>query len=260
MGRDRETLIGPSRGSMSGLAIAGLGFAAIAATAVIGAGAGTRAGWWNFRLGFKILNWGAYFGVLGACLSLGGAIVARPGRGPRGFLLAVAGIVVGAIAFGVPANWYRAAKRLPPIHDISTDTHDPPQFASILPLRKNAPNPPEYGGPEVAAQQREAYPDIRPLELGLSPEQAYERALAAATRMGWRIVDGSRQEGRIEAVATTRWFGFEDDVVIRIAPRPENGTRLDVRSVSRVGRSDVGANARRIRAFLKTFRSMPPGR
>ncbi len=71
--------------------------------------------------------------------------------------------------------------------------------------------------------------------------------------MGWKIVDENQAEGRIEATATTRWFGFKDDVVIRIAPSGGNGSRVDVRSVSRVGRSDVGTNARRIRAFLKKF-------
>jgi uncharacterized protein (DUF1499 family) len=91
--------------------------------------------------------------------------------------------------------------------------------------------------------------------VGIPPEQTYENALAAARRMKWQIVEGNRQEGRIEATATTRWFGFKDDVVIRIVPTAGNGSRLDIRSVSRVGKTDVGANACRIRDFRKKFTS-----
>jgi uncharacterized protein (DUF1499 family) len=139
------------------------------------------------------------------------------------------------------------------IHDITTDPENPPGFVSVLPLRKDAPNSATYGGPEIAAQQRAAYPDIRPLVSDLPPARAFERALSVAQRMGWSIVDDNAAEGRIEATATTRWFGFKDDVVLRIVPAAGNGSRIDIRSVSRVGRSDVGTNARRIRTFLKMF-------
>ncbi|MDP2657415.1 MAG: DUF1499 domain-containing protein [Candidatus Deferrimicrobium sp.] len=208
---------------------------------------------WDFRQGFRILNWAAYFGIAGTVLSLVGAILGRPGKGRRGFLLAVAGVVLGALAFGVPGNSYRIAKRVPMIHDITTDTENPPIFVSVLALRKDAPNSAIYGGPEIAAQQHAAYPDIRPLVSDIPPEQTYERARSVARQMCWKIVDENQAEGRIEATATTRWFGFKDDVVIRIVPTADNGSRVDIRSVSRVGRSDVGTNARRIRAFLKKF-------
>jgi uncharacterized protein (DUF1499 family) len=208
---------------------------------------------WDFQQGFRILNWAAYFGIAGTVLSLAGAILVRPGKGRRGFLLAVAGVVLGALAFGVPWNWYRTANRVPMIHDITTDTENPPLFVSVLPLRKDTPNSAIYGGPEIAARQRDAYPDIRPLVSDIPPAQAYERARSVARQMCWKIVDENQAEGRIEATATTLWFGFKDDVVIRIAPSPGNGTRVDIRSVSRVGLSDLGTNARRIRTFLKMF-------
>jgi uncharacterized protein (DUF1499 family) len=153
----------------------------------------------------------------------------------------------------VPGNRYWTAKQVPKIHDITTDTEDPPVFVSVLALRKDAPNSTIYGGPEIAAQQHAAYPDVRPLVSDIPPAQAYERARSAARKMCWTIVDENQAEGRIEATATTRWFGFKDDVIIRIAPAAGNGSRVDVRSVSRVGLSDVGTNARRIRAFLKKF-------
>ncbi len=218
-----------------------------------GSGEGTRLGLWNFMTGFRILYIGACIGFAGLALSLWGAILSRPGSGRLGFTVALTGILLGGISFGVPVNWYRIAKQVPMIHDITTDTVNPPVFVSILPLRRDAPNPSEYGGPEIAAKQRNAYPDIQPILTGLSPSKAYETALAASREMGWRIVADDIQEGRIEATATTRWFGFKDDVVIRIVPSGGTGSRLDIRSVSRVGSGDAGTNASRIRAFRKIF-------
>ena len=119
-------------------------------------------------------------------------------------------------------------------------TEKPPQFKKPL----------SYGGPQVAEQQRKAYPDIQPAVLAAGPEAAFARALAAAQAMGWDIVDAQPKEGRIEATATTFWFGFKDDVVVRITPLVA-GSRIDVRSKSRVGRGDTGTNAQRVRAYLK---------
>ena len=208
---------------------------------------------WDFRYGIRILRWAAYIGIAGTGLSFVGAILGRPGKGRRGFLLAIAGIVLGSVAFGVPGYWYRIAKKVPMIHDITTDTENPPEFVSVLALRKGAPNSATYGGPEIASRQHTAYPDIRPLVADIPPAQAYERARFAARQMCWNIVDENPAEGRIEATATTRWFGFKDDIVIRIQPTAGNGSRVDIRSASRVGQSDLGTNARRIRAFLKKF-------
>src|SRR5437588_404451 len=104
--------------------------------------------------------------------------------------------------------------------------------------------------PQLAEQQRRAYPDIVPAVLAAGPEVAFARALDAARAMGWEIVDAQPKEGRIEATATTFWFGFKDDVVVRITPLSA-GSRIDVRSKSRVGRGDTGTNAQRVRAYLK---------
>jgi uncharacterized protein (DUF1499 family) len=236
---------------LSRLAVAGFLFSAIATAAAMGAGFGTRVGWWDFLQGFKVLNGAAYLGIAGTALSLGGAIVSRPGRRRRGFIIALLGVVLGTVSFGVPGTWYMSAKRVPLIHDITTDTENPPQFVAALPLRKDAPNPAQYGGPEVAAKQRAAYPDIRPLAVDVSPSRAYEIALDTARRMNWQVVAAVPSEGRIEAVATTRWFGFKDDIVIRITAAADRGSIVDIRSVSRVGKSDIGTNARRIRSFLE---------
>jgi uncharacterized protein (DUF1499 family) len=140
------------------------------------------------------------------------------------------------------------------IHDITTDTANPPQFDAILKLRKQASNSVDYGGKEVADQQHKAYPDIAPQVLDLAPDQAFERSLKAARDLGWTIISRNEEKGLIEATDTTFWFGFADDIVIRISPQ-DRGSRIDLRSLSRVGKSDVGTNAKRVREFLKAVKS-----
>ena len=103
----------------------------------------------------------------------------------------------------------------------------------------------------IAAQQREAYPDLQPAMLDAPPAEAFERALAAVYRMRWQLVQADEPAGRIEATDTTFWFGFKDDVVIRVRP-DGGGSRIDVRSLSRVGGGDAGTNAARIREYVET--------
>ncbi|WP_447971954.1 DUF1499 domain-containing protein [Nitrospira sp. Kam-Ns4a] len=245
-GADQESTSGAALSAerpVSRLALASLGAAVLAALAAVAAGFGTRLSWWTFRTEFSLL-------IGAACvLALAGALVSRPGGRRCGLGLALAALLLALVVAGVPLTWLLRARSVPPIHDISTDLEDPPRFVAILPLRKEGPNSAEYGGPEVAAQQRGAYPDVKPLMLPVPPDQAFERARAAARVLGWVLVDANAAEGRLEATDTTFWFGFTDDVVVRIRPA-EGGSRVDVRSVSRVGCSDVGANAARIRAFL----------
>lgn len=236
--------------TVSVVALTGFGLAVLTALAVALAGLGSRWGWWHFRTGFTILQWGGYGGLLAAAVSLVGIVAARPGGARRGFIPAVAGLIIALVVAGVPWQWKQTALRVPPIHDITTDTENPPAFVAILPLRADAANPAAYGGPEITAQQHKGYPDLGPLNLHVPPAQAFEKALAAARDMCWKIVDSNPAEGRIEATDTTFWFGFKDDIVVRIA-QSNGGSRIDVRSVSRVGRSDVGTNARRIQKFLK---------
>jgi hypothetical protein len=226
-----------------------LAAAVIAALLLLLAGPGVRLGMWSFRTGFSLLRWGAYLGLAAAALALS-QLIWRRTRAAGPWPLVVA-LILGLVAAGVPWYWLHLAQRVPPIHDITTDTKDPPAFVAVLPLRAGAPNPAGYGGAEVAAAQRKGYPDIGPVVLEASPPGvAFSRALAAARGAGWAIVAADSAAGRIEATATTGWFGFKDDVVIRVRPEG-NGSRLDVRSVSRVGGSDVGTNAQRIRVYLR---------
>jgi len=198
--------------------------------------------------GFTILRTAAIAGLVAAIVSLLGGILARQEHRRAVFFYAAAGILTGLIIAGIPWSWLRTAQLMPMIHDISTDTVNPPRFKAIMPLRKNAENSLNYG-PGVAMQQKAAYPDVRPLQLPLSSAKTFDRALVLAKSMGWKIVDSNAREGRIEAMATTFWFGFTDDVIVRVSAAPQ-GSRVDVRSVSRVGLSDVGTNAKRVRAYL----------
>jgi len=140
---------------------------------------------------------------------------------------------------------------VPRIHDITTDTENPPVFTRAQEVRGADANTLDIK-PDSIAQQRAAYPDLKTLRSSLSPDKAFDRALRTAQDLGWEVYYQDREAGIIEAVDTTRFMAFKDDVVIRIG-RDNRGTKLDVRSVSRVGQGDVGANAKRIRRFLEAF-------
>jgi uncharacterized protein (DUF1499 family) len=195
-------------------------------------------------------------GILGvASVVIGIVAVVRARRAPArpGLPVAILGIVLGIVACGIPSSWMLTGSRVPPIHDITTDVDNPPTYARVVELRAGAPNRLDYD-PKAGEQQRAAYPDIAPARLAMPAAAAFERALGAARGQGWEIVSADPRAGRIEATDTTFWFGFKDDVVVRLTPDGEE-TRVDVRSVSRVGRSDIGTNARRIRAYLASLQS-----
>ena len=220
-----------------------------AGTALL-AGPAYRMGWLPLGAAFDVLRW-ATFGAIGAgilALLAGGGLAllgAKRGRAAAVFALIVAALVAAPLLYT-----YRQAQGLPKIHDISTDTTEPPAFVAVLPLRKDARNPVEYKT-ETAAQQVRGYPDIAPLKLDVPPAQAFERAERTARTMGWQIVAAAPDALRIEATDTTLFFGFKDDIVIRIrAQSAGQGSVVDVRSLSRIGGSDIGTNARRVRAFL----------
>lgn len=211
----------------------------------------------SYRLGaslptaFSLLRYSGYVGIAAALLGLAAGGLAYRRRARTAVAISIAALVVGLIAAGIPYTWQRRAASVPPIHDISTDLENPPDFQAIVPLRAEAPNSLERP-PLLAEQQRNGYPDLAPVTLPVAQDQAYDRALAVAQEMGWEIVTADKPGGRIEATDTTRWFGFKDDVIVRLTPWG-SGTRVDVRSVSRVGRSDVGTNARRIDDFLDSL-------
>jgi len=235
------------------IARTGFFIALTAGLAALLSGPGTNYGLWDYRTGISVLRWAAYGGVAAAALSLIGLIASLRIVIVKGFLWALLGVIVGSFLAGLMLHWKQVAESVPRIHDITTDTTSPPEFVALLRLRKSDENSPAYGGGEVAVRQLKAYPDIIPLMLPVPSDQAFERALAVARRLGWQIIDADKTTGRIEAVATTFWFGFKDDIVIRLRQK-DSGSRVDIRSESRVGVSDLGKNAERIRKFLKAMK------
>lgn len=226
--------------------IASLALAVVGAVALLVAPLGSQAGVWTFRAGFTLLRWAVYTAVGASVLALLAGALARRWR------LAIAALGLAFVVMAVPLWWLHTARSVPPIHDITTDTADPPAFEAIVALRAAAPNPSTYD-PAVAALQREAYPDLAPLDVARPPAEVFGHVRGAAEAMGWEIVAADAGRGRLEATDTTFWFRFKDDVVVRVVAMAD-GARVDVRSKSRVGRSDVGTNASRIRAYLAEVR------
>lgn len=208
----------------------------------------------GIRAAIDLVKWSGQLAIASAVLSLAAALWARPGKGRKGLGLAVGGLVVSVALIANLLSLKNKVEGVPPIHDITTDTEDPPAFVAVIPFRTTALNPIEYEGAALAAQQKAAYPDLRPLDLPVPPAAAFEKAKAAVRAMGWKVVKEDSERGTIEATDTTPWLGFEDDVVVRIKTH-EGGARVDVRSLSRVGQSDLGKNAERIRIFLAQLKS-----
>lgn len=233
------------------LAFLGLLFSISAVLVAAFSGFGTRWGWWDFRGGLSSFKDSVFIGGAGLALSLAALVWALIVKSRAGRAKAIVGLAVGLLIVGNFFAWLHQAQSVPRIHDITTDTENPPLFDdAVLALRKDALNPPEYGGVTIASQQKQAYPDIQPLVLNNTPDLVWKGCLAAAKKMGWDIVGADEPKGRIEATATTLWFGFKDDIVVRVTPQ-DKGSRVDVRSESRVGLSDVGTNAKRIREYLR---------
>lgn len=253
IGREQEIAITKRRTST--VIRAGLGLSLAAYLAAGLAMLGTRLGLWGFSTGVAMLRWAVYAGVI--MMILAGIELYRSralGMRHRGVPLAVLVFLAGFILVAIPLRQSRVGADAPPIHDVTTDTENPPAFVAIAARRGNAPNPLTHGGPEVARLQSEAYPDIRPAILDLPRDQAFRRALEIAEQSGWRIVDANEVEGRIEATARTFWLGLQEDVIIRLTPL-DGRTVVDVRSMSRARESDRGTNARRVREYLRAIQA-----
>lgn len=223
---------------------------AVALLLVVAAGPVFRTGFVPLLAAFGLLAIGAVIGAITGIIGIG-ALAALWGRTHTLPPAVVGGVLCGVLAFALPVQRIWSARKAPQIHDISTDLADPPTFQAVLPLRADAANPVTID-PETVALQRQAYPDVTSLMVNEPPADAFRRALDAARAQGWTIVAADSTAGRIEASDVTRWFGFVDDIVIRVRPAA-TGATIDVRSVSRIGRGDLGTNAARIRAYLKSL-------
>ena len=221
------------------------------------AGPGYRMSWWSFGTGIVMIRWAATLALGAAAGGLIAALLAGYAGARRNVRTGLIALIAGLVVAAPPVVMWNRVQQLPRIHDVTTDTDNPPAYVAVLPLRQGARNPVQYQA-SIAAEQKRGYPDIVPVVLPLPPAQAFARAEVAARAMGWDIVAVSPQDLRIEATDTSLMFGFKDDVVIRVAAVADVGTassRIDVRSLSRVGGSDFGVNAKRIRAYLAKLAS-----
>ncbi|MBL4572850.1 MAG: DUF1499 domain-containing protein [Gammaproteobacteria bacterium] len=250
-------------GGLASLAMGlGLGLLTLASAA------GIWLGFWDFRRGFSLLGtanqygqWLAWTCLLLAAATLTAGQLFKVKNAGKFIGLAVAGALLAWVAYLIPES-FRPAEGVnyPPIHDISTNRVNPPEFVAIALLRADAPNTLVYGGsnnmtPEKLIEQtNEAYPDLITQRYSESANVIFEKALAAVDDLGWELVAQDASTGRIEATDTTFWFRFKDDIVIKIEQQGSN-TFVDARSVSRVGTGDVGANAIRLRKLFALLKN-----
>ena len=215
------------------LGLASLGLLAVAVW-------GFRLGNWPWPQAYGVAGWATWLagaGVVGALVGL--ALWLRHRRG--GVILVLLGLILSLPVAGLGTAFTLAARLTPPINDISTDTDDPPVFWFTA-------TPSDYPADNVAPQ-RAAYPEVRPLEMPLPLDKAFTAALSLVEARGWEVLSDDPAERQIEAIARSRLFGFADEVAIRVTGT-DSGSRIDMRSRSRLGQIDRGANARRIDAFL----------
>ena len=219
---------------------------------IVGSPVAHRLGWLPLGPAFLILLLSVVVSFITVVVGIVAAVrdptAVLNGRSLITYLISV-GAVIGPLWAVVPALGK------PAIHDITTDTTDPPQFNAVIPLRSGSPNSVEYAGAELARMQQAAYPDLTSLVLTRSASEVLQQVEAVAQELNWNVVAIDTERGQLEATDTTFWFGFKDDVVVRIRQNIDGDTRIDVRSTSRVGVGDLGANADRIRNLLSRLRS-----
>jgi uncharacterized protein (DUF1499 family) len=217
----------------------------LSAAAILLSGPGTHWGWWDFKTGLLLFAASFLIGLLALLISG----IAWLRTHPNG--TAAIAVIIAAVVSLIPLTQIVLARGKPAIHDISTDLADPPRFSSILPLRADAPNKvPDRIDEVTASKQRAGYPDLATLDLPVRGDAAFAKVVEAAKKSGWEIVSMRPADGILEATDTTAFFGFHDDIVVRIRPAGEH-SRIDVRSISRVGGGDAGKNAERIRRYLR---------
>ncbi|HEX8621724.1 MAG TPA: DUF1499 domain-containing protein [Allosphingosinicella sp.] len=236
-----------------------LGVGAVLAALVAALGSAMEI--WGFRAGLTSLRYLFWAAVAGAAIGLIGLIMAR-----RRAKLLLANLVALVVALGFVlylGNLVRTAKSVPAIHDVATDLDDLPQFVRLKVRADNLEKIPDEGKPELKALppeqrwkavHRAHYGDLRTVRLAIPPAEAVRRAAALARERGWDVATVDEARGVVEATETSRFFRFKDDVVVRVRPAPGGGSLVDMRSISRVGASDVGVNAKRVRAFLADLR------
>ena len=239
-----------------------LSFGAVVAALV--AAIGSASGAWTFRAGLEALRYCFYAAAAGALVALVGLFLARRARNSR-LVFANAIALVAALGFLTYLGAkVRTARSVPAIHDVSTNLDEVPQFSRLQVRADNLEKVPDLDKPEYKAMEpearwkavhRSAYGDIRTIHLPTNVADSIRRAEALARDRGWEIARSDPEAGILEATETSFFFRFKDDVVVRAKPASAVGSLVDMRSVSRVGVSDVGVNAKRVRAFLADLRA-----
>lgn len=239
------------RGSLLPWTITGLLIVVIGAGIFISSGYGYRKEIWHLYTAMQLFVIGAIVAGFGVLICGAGLYFSRKRHSWRNSLTAIGGMVAGVIIVSMFLYFYTASKIDPPIHDITTDTLNPPKYDVISTFRTEKSNPCTYEGGVVAKQQEKAYPYVRPLLLDMSFENAFHNALVVARSMKrWKIVNSNATAGKIEAIVTSPWFGLKEDVVVRISAIDPSRSKIDVRSESRIGVNDLGTNAHRIHNYL----------
>jgi len=223
------------------------------------AAVGSGQGAWHFRTGFTILRYALFAAIGGMVLALVALLLARRRRSGTLVLKSLLALVAGLGFVLYLGSQIRTARSVPAIHDISTNLDDLPRFATLAPRQDSLETVPDEdpalkGQPPEArwkALHRRAYGDLKTVRVPWPVGETVTRAERLARDRGWEIARADPQAGTLEATDTTFFFRFKDDVAVRVRPAPGGGSLVDMRSVSRVGGSDVGVNAKRIRAFLK---------
>ena len=244
--------------SISKWAMASVGFGIVAIAMLVLAGYGYQWNWWGLGTAFTwLLPGSGVLALIGFSLSVVFGFVRRNNPKISGTGFVALALILSIAVMGTIGYWFTEAQKYPPIHDITTNIENPPTFRAIVPLRADAPNDTTYGDQEKADLQQEAYPNLETLYLDVDYDEAFDRALTAAEKMPWEeIVTQDKEAGIIEAYDKLPWFGFIDDVVIRVdTAETANQSKIDVRSVSRLGRGDIGVNAHRIQDYLEAIRN-----
>lgn len=223
----------------------------VAAVLLVLGPVGTRLGIWGFQTGLLLLIPAAVLlAAIGLLIGVVSIFVSRK-RGFTGDMPALAVSIAICLLILVPMGMqFQKGASVPAIHNISTDLADPPAFDAIVALRGEGANPLAYDAGKIGPEQQAAYPAVKTLTVGTSPAETVASVVAALEAMGLEIVAVDAAGGIVEATDTTFWFGFKDDMVVRVRPAPRGGSLVDAHSVSRVGLSDLGKNAERILNLL----------
>ena len=217
---------------------------------------GTRFGAWDFGVGFIFLGAGTLITAIALIGSVVGFLVAIKNSAALERNATVLSLIVSSLVLSVVGVQVGSVASVPPIHNISTDIVDPPQFRKLIAERvESGANPLVYDSEVLGPQQQLAYPWITTKTLNGTISDRAKEAAEIVQNMGMDLASLDVVDGVIEATDTTFWFGFKDDVVIRIRPIEASKVLVDVRSISRVGQSDLGVNARRITEILAGFKN-----